>query len=118
MSDINMVESNLSLMSDFSNYAGKVPGRGHGGIDSKEDGLPNFSDHSNGIGSRRSLMSGLSRISDTTGINSVFSDLSKKVSNSSTRSMTMSDFGDIQEVFNEKYESFNFEGVTSPEPTE
>jgi hypothetical protein len=51
-------------------------------------------------GSRHSLMSGLSRISDT----SIFSDLSRKIGNVSTRSITMSDISaiDIQEVDNEE----------------
>ena len=42
-------------------------------------------------GSRRSIMSGLSRISDTSIDQSIFSDLSKKIGNVSTRSMAMSE---------------------------
>ena len=52
------------------------------------------------IGSRQSLMSGLSRISDTSYDNSIFSDLSKKIGNVSTRSMAMSEMSalEIQEL--------------------
>jgi hypothetical protein len=52
------------------------------------------------IGSRNSLMSGLSRISDTSYDNSIFSDLSKKIGNVSTRSMAMSEMSalEIQEL--------------------
>eukprot|EP00980_Cylindrotheca_fusiformis_P026070 scaffold15305_cov126-Cylindrotheca_fusiformis.AAC.8 len=106
MPDVQMVESNLSLMSNFSSHGG-----------SKQDGIPSFSDHSNGLGSRRSLMSGLSKISDTSGVNSVFSDLSKKISNSSSRSIAMSEFSDIQEAFNEDFDGFNFDAVTEPKPS-
>jgi hypothetical protein len=42
-------------------------------------------------GSRRSLMSGLSRISDTSIDQSIFSDLSRKIGNISTSSVAMSD---------------------------
>ena len=42
-------------------------------------------------GSRHSIMSGLSRISDTSLDQSIFSDLSKKIGNVSTRSMAMSE---------------------------
>lgn len=108
MPDVQMVESNLSLMSNFSS---------HGGSKSNQDGLPSLSDHSNGLGSRRSLMSGLSKISDNSGVNSVFSDLSKKISNSSSRSIAMSEFSDIQEAFNEDFDGFNFDTVTESKPS-
>jgi hypothetical protein len=52
-------------------------------------------------GSRHSIMSGLSRISDTSSIDgSMFSDLSRKIGNVSTRSIAMSDISaiDMQEV--------------------
>jgi len=121
MPDVQMVESNISLMSDFSNHASNHArsnnsyGGGPGPKD--KDLMPSFSDHSIGVGSRRSLMSGLSRISDTSGINSVFSDMSKKFSNTSTRSIAMSEFSDIQEAFNEDFDGFNFEVVTASKPT-
>lgn len=48
-----------------------------------------------GSGSRHSLMSGLSRISDASMENSIFSDLSRKIGNVSTRSIAMSDISTI-----------------------
>jgi len=104
MPDVHMVDSTLSLMSNFSSQ---------GGSKNNQEGIPSLSDHSIGVGSRRSLMSGLSKISDTSGIQSVFSDLSKKISNSSSRSISMSEFSDIQEAFNEDFDGFNFEAVTT-----
>lgn len=104
MPDVHMVDSTLSLMSNFSSQ---------GGSKNNQEGIPSLSDHSIGVGSRRSLMSGLSKISDTSGIQSVFSDLSKKISNSSSRSIAMSEFSDIQEAFNEDFDGFNFEAVTT-----
>ena len=56
---------------------------------SKRD-FGSFADAMNS-GSRRSIMSGLSRISDTSIDQSIFSDLSKKIGNISTRSMAMSE---------------------------
>jgi hypothetical protein len=47
-------------------------------------------------GSRNSIMSGLSRISDTSIDNSIFSDLSKKIGNVSTRSIAMSEMSAIE----------------------
>lgn len=41
--------------------------------------------------SRRSIMSGMSKISDHSDMNSIFSDLSKKIGNVSTRSIAMSE---------------------------
>ena len=55
------------------------------------------------IGSRMSMMSGLSRISDGNENDSIFSDLSKKIGNVSTRSMAMSEMSalEIQELNDE-----------------
>jgi hypothetical protein len=109
MPDINMVDSNFSLM---SNNSGKR--------DSGADALGRFSNHGMardsdiapsdyiGVGSRRSLMSGLSRISDTSDANSIFSDLSRKIGNVSTRSIAMSEISGIEEGFHEDFdESFS-----------
>lgn len=109
MPDINMVDSNFSLMSNMS-----------GKRDSGADALGRFSNHGMGrdadiapsdyigVGSRRSLMSGLSRISDTSDANSIFSDLSRKIGNVSTRSIAMSEISGIEEGFHEDFdESFN-----------
>jgi hypothetical protein len=59
------------------------------------------------IGSRMSMMSGLSRISDGNENDSIFSDLSKKIGNVSTRSMAMSEMSalEIQELNDEDDEA-------------
>ena len=57
-----------------------------------------------GVGSRRSLMSGLSRISDSSDVQSIFSDLSKKIGNVSTRSIAMSEISGIEEEYQEELE--------------
>ena len=78
-------------------------------------GLSNISSHdlndTLGLGSRRSLMSGLSKISDHSG-NSLFSDLSKKIgsTNISTRSMAMSEVSGIDEL--DETDEFSFDAVT------
>ena len=81
MPDIHLVESNPSLFSQ--NSAGDQQGR-----------VP---DVANVFESRRSLMSGLSRISDTSDVNSIFSDLSRKIGNVSTRSIAMSEISGMDE---------------------
>ena len=67
MPDIHLVESSPSLFSGMS---------GGSNSDKKMDMVP---DVANVFESRRSIMSGLSRISDTSEVNSIFSDLSKKI---------------------------------------
>mmetsp|Transcript_110039 Transcript_110039/g.164687 ORF Transcript_110039/g.164687 Transcript_110039/m.164687 type:complete len:571 (+) Transcript_110039:101-1813(+) len=123
MPDIHMVDSNFSLMSNLSNHAaGMETMSNHGMATSRHrvasahdttNGLGSFSDHgmkdsdnySVGLGSRRSLMSGLSRISDHSNTNSVFSDLSKKIgTNSSSRSVAMSE---ISGAFRENEDEFD-----------
>lgn len=106
MPDIHMVDSQFSLMSNLS---------GHGSRHEGSNALSNLSGHGDmhdgtGLGSRRSLMSGLSRISDHSG-NSVFSDLSKKVGSTgmSTRSIAMSEVSEIEEGFEEV--EFNFDSI-------
>lgn len=80
MPDIHLVESNRSLQS------GGPP-----------DNIANIFE------SRRSLMSGLSRISDASDVHSIFSDLSRKIGNVSTRSIAMSEISvmDNEEMQNE-----------------
>jgi hypothetical protein len=71
---------------------------------------PNFSENLKrddfimALESRRSLMSGLSKISDSSDAQSMFSDLSKKIGNVSTRSMAMSEISGVEEVFEEELE--------------
>jgi hypothetical protein len=73
-----------------------------------------FSDVMSG-GSRHSIMSGLSRISDTSIDHSIFSDLSRKIGNVSTRSMAMSEISaiELQERDNEDESSSN-DGIGEP----
>jgi len=126
MPDIHMVDSNFSLLSNLSGHGSKhdrnfmnISGHGissmsghglsnlsgHGLSNLSGHGLSNLSGHGDamltdglGVGSRRSLMSGLSRISDHSG-HSVFSDLSKKIgsTNMSTRSIAMSEVSGVGE---------------------
>lgn len=81
MPEIHMVDSGMSLYSNLSSVGDihtSVPG--------------------DMIGSRRSVMSGLSRISDTSDANSIISDLSKKIGNVSTRSMAMSEISIMDDI--------------------
>lgn len=73
-------------------------------VDHSSRGIDSGSYHNHfpemlGSGSRHSIMSGLSRISDTSlnegGESSMFSDLSRKIGNVSTRSMAMSEISGI-----------------------
>jgi hypothetical protein len=118
MPDIHMVDSTFSLLSNAS-------ASGHGSKHRDTDGPPRRSDHKMkdalssysdharrdpdhaprdaymAVGSRRSLMSGLSRISDSSDVNSIFSDLSRKIGNVSTRSIAMSEISGIEEGYQE-----------------
>jgi hypothetical protein len=63
---------------------------------------------SNIFESRRSLMSGISRISNASDVHSIFSDLSRKIGNVSTRSIPMSEIsvrGEIEDRCGEEYET-------------
>jgi hypothetical protein len=83
-------------------------------IDHSSDNHERMSTYSEAAsGSRRSIMSGLSRISDAD--ISIFSDLSRKIGNVSTRSIAMSDISaiDMQEQDNEdESTTSNFEGTS------
>jgi hypothetical protein len=120
MPDIHMVDSNFSLLSNLSGHGSRHERgglsnlSGHGMSNMSGHGLSNLSGHGFsmntsghgdammmdplGVGSRRSLMSGLSRISDHSA-NSVFSDLSKKLGSTSisNRSIAMSEVSGIDE---------------------
>ncbi|CAB9516792.1 expressed unknown protein [Seminavis robusta] len=94
MPDFHMVESQLSLYSNLSGMTGtdsKTKSLG----DTSGDKKPAGSDMLGGAGSRHSIMSGLSRISDTSEVHSIFSDLSRKIGNVSTRSIAMSEISGI-----------------------
>ena len=107
MPDIHMVDSNFSLLSNLSSHDNNKARQ------SVTEGIGRISDHANnrdsmpseyiGVGSRRSLMSGLSRISDNSEVNSIFSDLSKKIGNVSTRSIAMSEISGIEEGYHEDF---------------
>jgi hypothetical protein len=120
MPDIHMVDSQFSLMSNLSGHGGSKHDRnalsnlsghglsnmsGHGLSNMSGHGLSNLSGHADsmmmdplGVGSRRSLMSGLSRISDHS-VSSVFSDLTKKLGSTSisNRSVAMSEVSGVDE---------------------
>jgi hypothetical protein len=77
-------------------YSAKPPTFTAGGMEFKGGSMKSIPSELGGIlDSRRSLMSGLSRISDASEVNSLFSDLSKKIGNVSTRSMAMSEISGI-----------------------
>ena len=110
MPDIHMVDSNYSLLSGFSGHgdskrAATEAGENGGTIDGSNHAMPTGSNHAMGLGSRRSLMSGLSKISDhSSDVNSIFSDLSRKIGNVSTRSIAMSEISGIEEGFHESFD--------------
>eukprot|EP00529_Nitzschia_sp_RCC80_P016466 CAMPEP_0113463330 /NCGR_PEP_ID=MMETSP0014_2-20120614/12585_1 /TAXON_ID=2857 /ORGANISM="Nitzschia sp." /LENGTH=668 /DNA_ID=CAMNT_0000355287 /DNA_START=288 /DNA_END=2294 /DNA_ORIENTATION=+ /assembly_acc=CAM_ASM_000159 len=87
--NINMVDSQRSFFSNFSNPKSQAQyggGGGGGGVDAAT------------VGSRRSLMSGLSKIDDPCDMQSIFSDMSKRVGHiSSSRSVAMSEFSGIDD---------------------
>jgi hypothetical protein len=109
MPDIHMVDSTFSLLSNVS-------GHGKDALASYSNHGMKESEHSVGLGSRRSLMSGLSKISDSSDAAiSVFSDLSKKFGpNVSTRSIAMSEVSGIEEgddVSEDFQDTFNFDSI-------
>uniref|UniRef100_A0A7S2YNI3 DUF6824 domain-containing protein n=1 Tax=Entomoneis paludosa TaxID=265537 RepID=A0A7S2YNI3_9STRA len=106
MPDIHMVESQLSLISNMTDHrsshaaggvaAAAIPERKP--VKTQDDiGIGTSSSHSQAmdLGSRHSVMSGLSKISDTSIDASIFSDLSRKIGNVSTRSIAMSDISGL-----------------------
>jgi hypothetical protein len=113
MPDSHMVDSTFSLLSNLSGANGKQQ--------DPNNALPKGSGQAGKIkeeymvvGSRRSLMSGLSRISDQSDVNSIFSDLSRKIGNVSTRSIAMSEISGIEEGYQEDLdESFKVDPAAS-----
>lgn len=97
MPDINMVNSQFSLLSNLSKHDSKHSTT----MDISIRGANKESMGSEyiGVGSRRSLMSGLSKLSGHSDINNVFSNMSKKIggTNHSTRSIALSEFSGIDE---------------------
>jgi hypothetical protein len=83
-----------------------------------ESALTNRSDFLT-AGSRHSIMSGLSKISDSSIDNSIFSDLSRKIGNVSTRSVAMSEMSvmemqDMEDVLVDPRSSSAEDGTLSP----
>jgi len=104
MPDIHMVDSQFSLLSNVS--AGNSVKQG--GTAGRTAGFRD--DHGLTLESRRSLMSGLSKISDSSDIHSIFSDLSKKIGNVSMRSIPMSEISGVEEGYQEGLEEiFNWD---------
>lgn len=93
MPDIHMVGSTFSLLSNISSNQ-----------DMKSDDMnissrsvQKLRDDHMVLGSRRSLMSGLSKISDSTDAHSMFSDLSRRFANISTQSIPTSEISGVEE---------------------
>ena len=142
MPDIHMVDSQFSLFSNLSGHGTSRQDRngmsnlsghglsnmsghgmsnlsGHGLSNMSGHGLSNLSGHADnmmmdpmGLGSRRSLMSGLSRISDHS-VNSAFSDLTKKLGSASisNRSVAMSEVSGVDEEDGSEQDEFQYDIV-------
>jgi len=93
MPDIHMVGSTFSLLSNISsNQDMKVDD-----LNLSSRSVQKLREDHMVLGSRRSLMSGLSKISDTTDAHSMFSDLSRKFANISMQSIPTSEISGIEE---------------------
>lgn len=116
MPDIHMVDSQFSLLSNLSGHGSKhhtMDYSAHG--ESKENTKEAIGSEYIGVGSRRSLMSGLSKMSGHSDHLNPFSDMSKKISgmtNHSVRSMAMSEISGIEEegdFAEDDYDEFSFD---------
>jgi len=100
MPDIHMVDSQFSLLSNLSAHGSKHRGQNTVDMDISKHGLgkkDSIGSEYIGVGSRRSLMSGMSKLSGhSSDINNTFAGLSKKFTGTnhtlSSRSLTMSEF--------------------------
>ncbi|KAL3938333.1 MAG: hypothetical protein SGARI_001780 [Bacillariaceae sp.] len=102
MPDIHMVDSQFSLLSNLSGHGSKhhtMDYSAHG--ESKENSKDStIGSEYIGVGSRRSLMSGMSKMSGHSDHLNPFSDMSKKLggaTNHSVRSIAMSEISGIEE---------------------
>jgi hypothetical protein len=103
MPDIHMVDSTFSLLSNLSGHGS----RHHSNMDvsahrdAKEGHKESMGSEYIGVGSRRSLMSGMSKLSNHSDhFNNPFADMSKKLggmTNHSVRSVAMSEISGIEE---------------------
>lgn len=121
MPDIHMVDSQFSLLSNLSTHGSKHRGQNID-MDISKHGLAKKDSMGSeyiGVGSRRSLMSGLSKLSGhSQDINNTFSNMAKKITSTnhtiSSRSLTMSEFSGVDEEFAE--DDFNFDIPTQTNP--
>jgi len=122
MPDIHMVDSQFSLLSNLSAHGSKHRGQNAVEMDISKHGVvrkDSMGSEYIGVGSRRSLMSGLSKTSGhSTDISNTFSNMSRKITGTnhamSSRSLTMSEFSGVDEEFGE--EDFNFDIPTQRNP--
>ncbi|KAG7337688.1 hypothetical protein IV203_009000 [Nitzschia inconspicua] len=125
MPDIHMVDSQFSLLSNLSGHGSKhhtMDYSAHG--EAKENTKDTIGSEFIGVGSRRSLMSGLSRTSNHSDHFNPFSDMSKKISgmtNHSVRSVAMSEISGIEEegdFAEDDMDEFSFDLPPSRAPTQ
>jgi len=122
MPDIHMVDSQFSLLSNLSAHGSKHRGHNAADMDISKHGVgkkDSMGSEYIGVGSRRSLMSGLSKLSGhSTDINNTFTNMAKKFTSTnhtiSSRSLTMSEFSGVEEEFAE--DDFNFDIPTQRNP--
>lgn len=125
MPDIHMVDSQFSLLSNLSGHGSKhhtMDYSAHG--ESKEHTKESIGSEYIGVGSRRSLMSGLSRMSGHSDHLNPFSDMSKKIggmTNHSVRSVAMSEISGIEEegdFAEDDMDEFSFDVPSSRAPAQ
>lgn len=117
MPDIHMVDSQFSLLSNLSAHGSKHRGQNVIDMDISKHGLTkkdSIGSEYIGVGSRRSLMSGLSKLSGhSSDINNTFSNMSRKFTGTnhtlSSRSLTMSEFSGVGEDDDFAEEEFSFD---------
>ena len=127
MPDIHMVDSQFSLLSNLSAHGSRhSKHRGNADMDISKHGLTkkdSIGSEYIGVGSRRSLMSGmsLSKLSGhSTDISNTFAGLSKKFTGTnhtmSSRSLTMSEFSGVDEEDDFAEDDFSFDIPTQRNP--
>jgi hypothetical protein len=102
MPDIHMVDSQFSLLSNLSGHGSKhhsMDYSAHGETKENTKDVTTIGSEYIGVGSRRSLMSGLSKMSGHSDHLNPFADMSKKLgaTNHSIRSIAMSEISGIEE---------------------
>lgn len=114
MPDIHMVESSMSVYSNLTSASGTTdqPSKLPEEFTANKSNILSASKSNFFSESRLSMMSGLSRISDNSEVQSIFSDLSRKIGNVSTRSIAMSEISGIEEQDRED-DASNFGTISS-----